>query len=329
MQTSRIIGERTGKYHGSLFLILSQIHGNEPAGLLATHALFEAIDREYELRPDFNFVGKIIGMTGNVRASKLGVRYIDKDLNRSWSAENIQRIKNTNNLSSLQSEDVEILEILSTLQNCIDEYKPTNLVVLDLHTTTASGGIFTIPALNTLSRRLGLELHAPIVHGFLNGLAGTTLHYFTETNTGLETTAVCFEAGQHQSPESPKLALSAIINCFRTVGGFAYSDVELRHDTLLKAGASNLPRETKLIYTHSIGVEDGFSMRTDKIFLNFEPVEQGDWIANDVKGKVFAPVSGHILMPLYQKLGSDGFFIVEEMQAEPAHQPKHLDLVEA
>lgn len=71
------------------------------------------------------------------------------------------------------------------------------------------------------------------------------------------------------------------------------------------------------------------SVCLDKIFLNFEPIEQGDWIANDVRGKVFAPVCGHILMPLYQKLGSDGFFIVEEMQADPAHQPKHLDLIEA
>jgi succinylglutamate desuccinylase len=49
-------------------------------------------------------------------------------------------------------------------------------------------------------------------------------------------------------------------------------------------------------------------------FDNFDPVRAGDPIAQDRNGPVRAPERGVIMMPLYQKLGEDGFFIARQVR---------------
>ena len=41
-------------------------------------------------------------------------------------------------------------------------------------------------------------------------------------------------------------------------------------------------------------------------------VREGEIIAQDRHGEIIAPMDGLIFMPLYQRSGNDGFFIVEE-----------------
>jgi succinylglutamate desuccinylase len=53
---------------------------------------------------------------------------------------------------------------------------------LDLHTTSADGGIYTIVPDHPLAIEFALGIKAPVVLGFLEGLKGTTLHYFTSEN---------------------------------------------------------------------------------------------------------------------------------------------------
>ena len=45
-------------------------------------------------------------------------------------------------------------------------------------------------------------------------------------------------------------------------------------------------------------------------FRNFDPVRRAQILATDRDGEITAPESGLIMMPLYQKQGNDGFFIV-------------------
>ena len=292
------------------------MHGNEPAGYHAVQELFAAIDAEYSQKPHFDFRGKILALRGNVPAAELGCRYIDKDLNRSWTDEQVARILTEPNLV-LDNEDQQIKENLALIREELERYKPTRLVVLDLHTTTAHGGLFVIPAKDEASREIGLSLLAPVLHGFLEGLQGTTLHYFRQDNFGdLPTTSVCFEAGQHQAPDSVSHCVSAIIRCFTQMGGFYQEDIETRHEELLTQNAKGLPREGRLIYRHAIQPGDGFKMRSDKIYRNFDLVEEGELLAHDDKGPIYAPCRAYMLMPLYQAQGNDGFFLIEEIQHE-------------
>lgn len=319
----RIIGESIGSQYGPLLIIFSQIHGNEPAGNKACNELFRAIDLEYIKNPSFEFCGRIVALHGNMKAIKKGVRFIDKDLNRSWLPQQVEFIMNSEDESLLDSEDMEIKENLAIIHHYIELCAPPKVVVLDLHTTTAHGGIFTIPAPNEEARRIALAMHAPVLHGFLDGLNGTTLHYFCKENFGIDMTSVCFEAGQHQSEDSYKHAVSAIINCFKAIGGFYAKDIESKHDHLLQMRSKGLPLEADLKYVHPVKPSDQFKMIDSKIYNNFDPVEKGEVLAHDVRGAVKSPYTGLILMPLYQKQGEDGFFIIQEVT--PRQQPIRLD----
>ena len=64
---------------------------------------------------------------------------------------------------------------------------------------------------------------------------------------------------------------------------------------------------------HPIAPNDVFSMRTDKIYKNFEPVVKDEYLAIHNTKKVHAKFESLILMPLYQKQGEDGFFLIQPL----------------
>lgn len=303
----RIIGEYTGSSRGPLLIALAGIHGNEPAGIQALDILFKLLELEPESNPDFLFSGKIIGLRGNIAALEAGQRFIRKDLNRQWTPSNIERIKAAP-AEQLDTEDQELRELLWLIEERIREYQPEKVVLIDLHTTTAHGGIFTIATDDPESIRIGMELHAPVIKGMLEGIHGTTLHYFNNEHFEPQTVAVCFESGQHEEHLSVNRAIAALTNCMRTIGCVRVDDVENRHDELLIEYSKDLPKLAQLIMCHRIREEDGFRMLPD--YKNFQEVKKGELLAYDRHGAIRAAADGHILMPLYQKQGDDGFFLI-------------------
>jgi succinylglutamate desuccinylase len=53
-------------------------------------------------------------------------------------------------------------------------------------------------------------------------------------------------------------------------------------------------------------------MREDKIYKNFDKISKDELLAFDKYGEIRSKEDGMILMPLYQKQGNDGFFIIKE-----------------
>ncbi len=307
----RIIGRYTGPEHGPLVIIFGGMHGNEPAGVKALELIFKMVEVEPITNPDFRFKGKFIGLRGNVRALAQQKRFINRDLNRQWTSENVAKIK-TSDYEDLDEEEREIRENLYIIEKEIANYKPTRIVVLDLHTTTAFGGIFGIATNDPESLRIAKELHAPVILGLLDGIRGTSLHYFSKENFTEDITAVCFEAGQHDEPLSVNRSIAAITNCFRTVGCVRAEDVENQHDFLLREYSKNLPAVSRLLGVHAIKPGDKFVMKPG--YKNFQPVKKGELLARNKHGEIHAPTDALILMPLYQKQGEDGFFLIEEVE---------------
>jgi len=60
---------------------------------------------------------------------------------------------------------------------------------------------------------------------------------------------------------------------------------------------------------YKIDEEEDFVMEPG--FTNFQRIFKGQVLAKNNKGDVLSPVDGNIFMPLYQKQGNDGFFIVQ------------------
>ena len=170
------------------------MHGNEPAGIQALELMFKMLEVEPITNPNFNYIGRIIGFRGNLRALYAEQRFIVKDLNRSFTPENIERIQKASS-NELDSEDKEVREILAAVHQEIQDYQPEKIIFLDIHTTTAFGGIFGIATDDQESIRIAVELHAPVITGMLTGIRGTSLHHFCKENYGENTVAVVFEAG--------------------------------------------------------------------------------------------------------------------------------------
>lgn len=310
-EADRIIGRYKGRHHGDLIVAFGAMHGNEPAGVQALDMVFHMLNVEPRQNPSFDFIGQIIGVKANARAEQQNKRFLSKDLNRQWTQENVHRVMNCA-IEDLQNEDLELRELIDLINKEIKDYQPRRLIVLDLHTTTADG-IFSIATDELESIKVAKAMHAPVITGMLSGLKGTTLHYFNSTNFPCPTISVTFEAGQHNDPLSTRRAIAATINLLRSVGCVRPEDVENRHDTLLINYSQTLPKVATLLNVHSIQPEDKFEMQPG--FKNFQPIEAGELLAYDRSGPIFASADASILMPLYQKQGEDGFFLIKVLEA--------------
>ncbi|MEM1318742.1 MAG: succinylglutamate desuccinylase/aspartoacylase family protein [Bacteroidota bacterium] len=310
MQLERVIGRYTGPQKGPLLIGIGAIHGNEPAGVRALDLIFKMLEVEPITNPEFEFCGRLLGLRGNIRAMAQNKRFINKDLNRQWTRENIAKIRAAKP-EELDSEDQELIELLEVIEAEIADYQPEKLVILDFHTTTAYGGIFSIPTDDPESVRIAVELHAPVIKGMLRTINGTSLHYFNNDNFAPDTVAVCFESGQHQEELSINRAIAALTNCMRTIGCVQAEHVENRHDSILIEYSKGLPQIAELIAIHSIRPGDNFRMVPN--YANFQKVRKGERLAVDKNGDILAIDDGLVLMPLYQKQGDDGFFLIRTL----------------
>lgn len=305
----RVVGRYSQNKKGPLLVVLGAMHGNEPAGVIAMQKLFELLKNEPLENPDFSFNGTFLGLIGHLEAYQQNKRFINRDLNRQWQKTKIDEIAGKR-FSELDSEEIQIFQILNHIEREIEAHSYDRCIILDLHTTSSKGGIFTISSEYPDSLKIALELHAPVIKGMLNGLKGTTLHYFINGALSIPTTAVTFESGQHTEELSSLRAIAAIINCMRTIGCVDGAHVENKHDELLITYSKDLPECSELVYRHGIEESDNFEMLPG--YKNFQEVKEGQKLAKDKDGFILAKCDGRILMPLYQKQGEDGFFIVKE-----------------
>ena len=282
------------------------MHGNEHAGVKALEKVFDLLRAKSGFDSAFTFRGSLLGLIGNLKAYREGKRYIHKDINRSWFPEYIQQLK-AGNIHF--PEDEEKLHLLEIIEKEIATGQYSKMVLLDLHTTSSEGGIFSICTEDPVSIRLAKALHAPVVTGLLKGISGTTLHYFTTENMGIDTHAIAFEAGHHNDPQSVDLSIAAIINCMRSIEAIQEDFPENSFDSLLKSYSQSLPPLVKVLDKYNVKDASQWKMRPG--YRHFQPVYAEEVLAFDHGAPVKAPRSGLILMPLYQNQGSDGFFIVQ------------------
>lgn len=291
---------------GPMVCFFAGIHGNEPAGVLALERV------QIQLQElDLPFHGKLIGLRGNLPALLQQQRYIDIDLNRLWSKGEISRIKalapTDRNIEERQL--LEVLEVVNEIRRA--PHHPKTFV--DLHTTSAKGGAFTVVANLPSHRALAECLPVPMIFGLAPALAHTTNRFFEDN--GL--TGIAFEAGQHDDPISVDRHEAAVWTLLVSQGCVKAVDVPAweHKQALLKAAAGDLSLYQNVAYRHVISDDQEFSMMPG--FLNFQDVSQGQPLGFDKHGEIFCPEDGRILMPLYQPQGHDGYFIIQDLDAPP------------
>jgi succinylglutamate desuccinylase len=310
MRHKRIIGKHIGKERGPMLVCIGGMHGNELAGVKAIDMMVKMLEVEPITNPGFQFNGMFLGLSGNLKALRRGFRFIEKDLNRLWTQENIDYVLNTPR-EDLKNEYKEMHDLIKIIQREVQSYQPDEVIILDLHTTTAFGGIFTIASEDVKSLRIAVELHAPVITGLMKGIQGTSLHYFNKDKLGPETICVVFESGQHYEELSVNRAIAAMTNVLSIIGCIDPKDVENQHESLLIEYAKGLPKVAEYVEGHKIEEGDGFKMKPG--YQNFQKVQKGELLAEDKHGPIYAASDGLILMPLYQEQGEDGFFLIREL----------------
>lgn len=299
---NRIIGKVTGENPGDQLICIAGIHGNEDAGIKAITTLLNELKNQCLLN-----AGRFVSLVGNAAALEKGERFIDTDLNRMWSPELLQNaiIKPT---ELRNSEEKELVTLFHTIQHFTADY-PGNSIILDLHTTSASGGSFSIIPGNSRSKALATELRVPVIGNVEKVLKTTVMSFYN----GQGIAGMAFEAGQHSDPGSVKIMSAAIWVALGYLGLLNQEGcrkLNTSKQILEDASDDDMPPQVEFLHRHPVKSEDNFIMLPG--FHNFVPIEKGQLLAHDRNGPIHAPIAGLMLMPLYQKQGEDGFFIVKE-----------------
>ncbi len=279
-------------------IVLGGIHGNETGGIDA----IKRVMKFFNTHPEIKIDGKIYFIKGNLKALEKGERFIDKDLNRLWKQEYI----NDSTHKHYDIKELQELHRLISVEICKNNYEDCTL--LDLHTFSAESGVFCIPAGNSKSIELARSFQTPFIEKLVDSLPETALNYFG--NKGI--TGVVFEGGTHGSEEAVnnlEAGIFHIIGYLKMLNSDKTSIIEKMRKKL-ECISRNFPHYLELTYIHKLNEYNKYE--TKEGYYNFKKIIKDEIIGFQDGDIVKSPSNGYILMPLYQKKGSDGFFIVQE-----------------
>ena len=297
----RVVGRLGSSEDGPTLICLGSVHGNEPAGFLGLQKVVESLHRNAT-----PVAGEFLALVGNRSALAARVRFVDEDLNRSWSSDRLDGLRSGRPPTSV--EESELTELAAEIEGAIARARH-GVLLLDLHTTSGHGPPFGVLDDTLPNRDFAKLFDVPHVVGLEEELDGTVLSHYVAR--GVRTFGL--ESGQHAQVDAIDGAEAAVWVALAGLGLVDRRDVpdlELA-EARLRAGTENLPSVFEVRYRHAIGPADGFTMNPG--FLNFQPIEAGEILARDAHGPVAAPEGGRVLLPLYQQLGEDGFFVVRRV----------------
>ncbi len=303
LDVPRILGRVEGPEPGPTLIVVGGQHGNEPAGVKALLRLLPRLTAD----PAGIARGRLIGLSGNRKALRVRRRYLVHDLNRYWLPERVEKLRAAS--PPLEDEDEELAQIDHEILRLIDEAEGP-VYLLDLHTTSGPRLPFATLDDSLRNRPFAFAFPVPVVLGLEEELAGT-LSIHVET---LGVITAGFESGMHDAPEAVERAEAAIWIALEASGvlvaGSRPEVAAARHR--LAEECAGLPEVVEVRYRHAIARADGFRM--DEGYENFQPIAVAEKLGRDHHGPIASPLSGLMLMPLYQEQGADGFFVVRPVR---------------
>ncbi len=295
---SRIIGKYSSGKQGPLLFITAGVHGNEPSGVEALQRVFKSLNTT---KPSIN--GCIVGVLGNKTALEKNTRYIDEDLNRTWTEDNISDQKTETN------EQREMLEIIEVLEQ-FPEIDYSKRYFMDCHTTSSDSLPYVSVQLVNDNNQWAHNFPTYIVQGFSDIVYGAIDHYLSRI--GL--TGFTFEAGQHTSKTSIENHEGMVWLALKEACDLDLSVIPEYPLCVEKFSVKNAPDQKtfKIVYRHGLEEKDTFKMKSG--FKNFQKIYKGELLAIQNDKEIKSDWDARIFMPLYQSQGNDGFFVIEEVK---------------
>tara|TARA_B100000575_G_scaffold294625_1_gene312335 strand:+ start:3822 stop:6587 length:2766 start_codon:yes stop_codon:yes gene_type:complete len=290
----RIIGNIHSNNKKTIIFV-SAIHGNEDSGVIALKKFFENVKKNAT-----QIEGTVIGLIGNLKALSKNRRYIDEDLNRLW---NKTIFKSKHN-----SEENELLVLKALIDKIITAKNKNDILIVDLHNTSSSNGVFTIVN-NESEAKIANCLKVPTVNNLLNKIKGSFAEYYNKNGVNV----IVFEGGAIGDPVSVNNHLAGIWKILEKRKFIKTKDIPQEViDKVEKMKKFSEPSlgDYKLKYIHKISSNDDFLMNPN--MFNFQKILKNEIIAHDKSGPICSPISGYLLMPLYQNKGNEGFYIIDK-----------------
>ena len=290
-----------GDHDGPSIIFIAGLHGNEPSGVHAMQHLFRAIE---PLRSSMK--GSVHGLTGNIGALRSSDRYLDTDLNRIWSVERVEEIRQGKFVPQVrdESEQVELLQ-------AIDEILTADtgpFYFMDLHTTSSATNPFVVVNDSLLNRRFTRQYPLPIILGIEEYLDGPLLSYISE----LGYVAFGFEAGQHDDPDATARDLAFARLSLHLCGVLDEEVFPVIEDAQFLEDASNgVANFFEIFYRYRISEGEHFEMYPG--YVNFQRISLGQQFATSEGKPIYADRNARVFMPLYQSQGSEGFFAIRSI----------------
>jgi succinylglutamate desuccinylase len=300
---TRVLGRVRGESAGPTFIGLAGIHGNEGAGVEAARRVLARFEGGGP-----KLCGDLVLLAGNLTALSRRARFVDHDLNRQWTPEKVAELLAAGDAARAveHGEQRELLEALREVVVCSTE----QIYFLDMHTCSADGPPFMTVGDTLRNRRLAQSIPLPLILGLEEQVDGALLELLN--NHGFVTMGV--EAGQHDAPASVD-HLEAVLWLAIAGAGLVRADAVPGYDSFrsrLAAATNGAPRIVEVRHRHPVQVRQDFRMEPG--FTNFMAVRKGQVLAHERGAPVRARETGMILLPLYQGLGNDGFFLCREVR---------------
>ncbi len=298
----RILGHIKGREPGPVLVFFGGIHGNEPSGVEALEQVF----REFSRNP-LPVKGHVYGIAGNIPALLQNKRYLEKDLNRTWFKEDIEALEKGDQKQKT-TEDLQMLEILGVIRDLLNAHEAP-FYFIDFHTTSSK----TLPFITIndamINRKFARQFPVPIILGIEEYLEGPVLNYINEYGY----VSLGFESGQHASEEARVNSVAFFWLSLVFSGALEADQVGL-YDTYLselKQSAANNRNFYEI--TERYAVESGDTYEMEPGFSSFEAVKKETLLAEHNGHPVVANKKGILFMPLYQKQGAEGYFMIRRI----------------
>ncbi|MBK8096865.1 MAG: succinylglutamate desuccinylase/aspartoacylase family protein [Planctomycetes bacterium] len=302
LSVRRELGTQDCGRAGPTLLVLAGIHGNEPAGVLAVQRVLAHLQqRDVELR------GRVVALAGNLPALADGRRYLARDLNRGWLPAALQALHERDPASD-SPEDGQQRDLLRQFERVVTTARGP-VVFVDLHTSSADGPPFLCLADTIDNRDLALATGVPIILGIEETIDGASLEWFSSRGI----VAIAVEGGRHQHPDTVgnhEALLWLLLDHLGMVPAAAAQPERQREH--LKKATAGVPAIVEIAHRHAITPADRFAMAPG--FSNFQPVQKGTLLAHDQNGEIRADYDCRMLLPLYQALGDDGYFLARPVR---------------
>ena len=295
IELKRILFHADSKKTGPTVVFFAGIHGNEPAGIYALQELANDINKNINK-------GQCYGILGNIPALEKKQRFLDVDLNRLWTPKQIRQLENGSQLLVDQKQQKELFDLI----NQILRQSKGPYYFIDLHTTSSESPPFITINDALINRKFSEQFPVATVLGIEEFLSGPLLSYINS----LGYVSLGFEAGQHNSHDSIENCKAFISLVIKTAGVVKKNALIFKGAAfnILQNRCKNIDHLFEVMYTEKLNENDHYTMAQG--YASFQLVANGEVLGTKNGIEIASPSFGRIFMPLYQKQGSEAFFII-------------------